>query len=151
MTISERLSSFVTYTKKNISELSKELNVSQTALNNLVRGKTLPSSTLLVPLAKIGLNINWLLIGEGEMLRDQNMTTDPKAEYQTKRKGDSETIKDAIKQFYESSEDYKESWQKLLQEKDLRLKEKDAHLEEKERIIQTKNKMIELLEAKSQS
>jgi transcriptional regulator with XRE-family HTH domain len=151
MPVSDRLKLFLLHLKKNASQLAEEINVTQSAFNRVVKGDGLPSSKILIPLAELGLNINWLLIGDGEMLRDQNMTPDPNIEYQSKRKGDPKTYRDAIKQFYESSEDYKESWQKLLHEKDLRLQEKDAHLEEKERIIQTKNKMIELLEAKSQS
>ena len=144
MSIDQRLNAYIYFIKKNVTNLSKELGVSQSSLSKVANGENLPSAKILIPLSNKGLNVNWLLTGKGEMIIDQNMTTDPGIEYQTKRKGDPETFQDAIKQFYNASEDLKESWEKLLHEKDLRL-------EEKERIIQTKDKMIEILEAKSQS
>lgn len=71
MTIHERLREFIFFSKKNVSELAKEINVSQAALNNVVNGKNLPSSTLLIQLFQSKkLSINWLLTGHGDMIVD---------------------------------------------------------------------------------
>jgi hypothetical protein len=45
------------------------MDIPQTSLNNIVTGRTKPSYKILLPLAEAGLNINWLLTGEGQMLR----------------------------------------------------------------------------------
>lgn len=71
MSTSDRFKLFLFNQEKYVKDLAKELGVAQSALNRVVRGETMPSSKILIPLAKMGVNINWLLLGEEEMLRDK--------------------------------------------------------------------------------
>jgi len=70
MTIAERLKTYLFYSKKNVTQLAEEIKVTQSALNRVVKGEVLPSSKVLTPLAEMGININWLLIGAGEMMQE---------------------------------------------------------------------------------
>ncbi|WMX15910.1 helix-turn-helix domain-containing protein [Aureispira sp. CCB-E] len=70
MSISERLKLYLFYSKKNVTQLADELGVTQSAFNRIVKGDGLPSSKVLTPLAEMGININWLLIGAGEMMQE---------------------------------------------------------------------------------
>lgn len=70
MSVSERLKEFVFFSKKSATQLSKELGVTQSAFNKAIKGDVMPSSKILIPLAQIGVNINWLLLGEGDMMRE---------------------------------------------------------------------------------
>lgn len=73
MEIGERLKIFISSTGKNVAQLSRELDLSQTSIKRLIDGHSLPSSKTLIPLIKKypSLNLYWLLIGEGEMLRGE--------------------------------------------------------------------------------
>ena len=71
MSVSERLREFVDFQKKSITQLSKEIGVSQNGLNAAVNGKTQPSSKMLIPLSELGLSIDWLYTGEGSMIRER--------------------------------------------------------------------------------
>lgn len=76
MTSNQRLKEYVDFIKKTTnkseSEISAELDgVSQSTFNKAVRGVTQNmKENVLAALAKKGLDINWLLTGEGEMLRN---------------------------------------------------------------------------------
>ena len=70
MSISERLKLYLFHSKKNTTQLADELGVTQSAFNRIVKGDGLPSSKVLTPLAEMGLNINWLLVGAGEMMQE---------------------------------------------------------------------------------
>lgn len=70
MTISERFKTYLFFSKKNVTQLAEEIGVTQSALNRVVKGEVLPSSKVLIPLGKLGLNINWLLLGAGEMMQE---------------------------------------------------------------------------------
>ncbi|BDS12770.1 helix-turn-helix domain-containing protein [Aureispira anguillae] len=121
MTIQERFKLFLEHKDKNPTQLAKEINVNQKTLDNLSKGKAKPSSTVLIPLAELGLNINWLLIGEGKML-DKN--TSP-----TKNKEDKFT----------NDIEYVKRENELLK----------SQLKDKERIIELKDAMIKLLSKES--
>ncbi|BDS13035.1 helix-turn-helix domain-containing protein [Aureispira anguillae] len=71
MSTSDRFKLFLFNQEKYVKDLAEELGVTQSALNRVVRGEAMPSSKILVPLAKMGVNINWLLLGEEEMLREK--------------------------------------------------------------------------------
>ncbi|BDS13034.1 helix-turn-helix domain-containing protein [Aureispira anguillae] len=71
MTISERFKTYLFYSKKNVTQLADEIGVTQSALNRVVKGEVLPSSKVLIPLGNLGVNINWLLLGNGEMMQDE--------------------------------------------------------------------------------
>lgn len=75
MTIAERLKTYLFYSKKNVTQLAEEIKVTQSALNRVVKGEVLPSSKVLTPLAEMGININWLLIGAGEMMQEGFQST----------------------------------------------------------------------------
>lgn len=83
MSISERIKEYLFFSKKNTTELAKEINVSQSALNNVVRGASLPGAKILLPLAEQGISIDWLLTGRGEMLKEQVTTTVNKGDIRT--------------------------------------------------------------------
>ena len=138
MSVHERLRKYFFYSKTTATELAKEIDISQSSLNNVVNGNNLPSSKLLIELAsKKNLSIDWLLLGEGEMLRKkiqevQNVTAElslPKLE-------------NLLDKVYQISEDNKVIWTSLLEEKNQRL-------EEKERLIASQNTVIELLQAQN--
>lgn len=67
--ISERLTLFVQKQGKSVTQLAKEIGVSQRGLNSIVNGTSQPSSKTLVPLLDLGLSLDWLYTGEGDMLR----------------------------------------------------------------------------------
>ena len=74
MSVSNRLRKYLFETKKNVTQLANEIGVTPSAFNKVVKGEGLPSSKVLTPLAKLGVNINWLLTGEGEMLSKKALT-----------------------------------------------------------------------------
>lgn len=76
MTISERLKEYLFLSKKNVTQLAEEIEITQSALNRVVKGDVLPSSKVLIPLGKLGVNINWLLLGEGDMMKEIEGTHD---------------------------------------------------------------------------
>lgn len=138
MSVHERLREYFFYSKITATELAKEIDISQSSLNNVVNGNNLPSSKLLIELAtKKNLSIDWLLLGEGEMLRNkiqevQNSTT----------KLSLTKLENLLVKVYQISEDNKVVWTSLLEERNQRL-------EEKERLIISQNTVIELLEAQN--
>jgi len=138
MSVHERLREYFFYSKITATELAKEIDISQSSLNNVVNGNNLPSSKLLIELAtKKNLSIDWLLLGEGEMLRNkiqevQNSTT----------KLSLTKLENLLVKVYQISEDNKVVWTSLLEERNQRL-------EEKERLIVSQNTVIELLEAQN--
>ena len=71
MSIGYRLEQFakqkfgsVTALNKNINELTGH----KTSIYKYIKNERMPGATLLIPLAQLGCNINWLLTSEGEML-----------------------------------------------------------------------------------
>lgn len=132
-TVSERLREYLFISKKNVKQLAGEINVSQASLNNVVNGKNLPSSNLLIRLAQTkGVSIDWVLLGEGNMLRNEEEHGTSSNRLPIDR------VEKIMHQFQIASQDNKEAWSRLIQEK-------DDHLTSKERIIQTKDSLIELL------
>lgn len=71
MSVSERFKYFLFSQRLYVKDLAEQLGVTQSALNRVVRGEAMPSSKILMPLSKMGININWLLLGEEEMLREK--------------------------------------------------------------------------------
>ena len=69
--MNERFSQVILFFEKNATSIAKELNVSKTAILRILSGDNLPSSKVLIPLGeKLGVSIDWLLFGEGEMLKN---------------------------------------------------------------------------------
>lgn len=73
MSINQRLKIFVKSINSNPTAIGTKIGVSQTSLLKAIKGETLPSSKILVPLKENypNLNMNWLLIGQGDMLLDE--------------------------------------------------------------------------------
>lgn len=133
-TVSERLREYLFVSKKNVKQLAGEINVSQASLNNVVNGKNLPSSNLLIRLATTkGVSIDWILLGEGDMLREQSDDNGIPSRLPINR------VENLLSQFQIAAQENKDAWMRLIQEK-------DNHLDAKERIIQTKNNLIQLLQ-----
>lgn len=70
MPVSERLSTYIKTTKKSVTQLARDMDMPQTTLNNIVTGRTKPSYKVLIPLANAGLDVHWLLTGQGSMMRE---------------------------------------------------------------------------------
>lgn len=85
--INQRLRELLFLFKKNGSELAKDLGVTQSTVVRTLKGETLPSSKFLIPLGeKLGVSIDWLLFGKGEMLENEKKSKKSK-------EGDSEKVK----------------------------------------------------------
>ncbi|BDS13023.1 helix-turn-helix domain-containing protein [Aureispira anguillae] len=71
MAINERLKQILFELDKNAKELANELKVTPTTISKTLKGDTLPSSKLLIPLGeKLGISIDWLLFGKRDMFID---------------------------------------------------------------------------------
>ncbi|WMX15302.1 helix-turn-helix domain-containing protein [Aureispira sp. CCB-E] len=129
MTVHERLEKVIRKSKKNANSLASEINVSHTAISRALRGETLPSSKILIPLGeKLGISIDWVLFGVGEMFMDSSKVIEEKGE---KKKGtDSKNCKKELEQLKKE------------------LREKDLLIAEKTKLLEAKDKIINLLEKK---
>lgn len=54
----------------NRSELARNLEMKPQALTKYLNGESMPGGLILIRLHGLGVNINWFLTGEGEMLRE---------------------------------------------------------------------------------
>lgn len=72
--VGQRLRLFRESLSMSQEQLSTEIDGSKTGLQANEWGKTAPNSKMLFRLAILGLNVNWLLLGEGEMLM-KNVST----------------------------------------------------------------------------
>ena len=69
-TVGKRLKSWRKHSMLKLVELSKKIRVSQGSLSDLEHDKSLPSATTLANLCMFSdINIYWLLIGRGPMIR----------------------------------------------------------------------------------
>ncbi|MFK7798059.1 MAG: helix-turn-helix transcriptional regulator [Aureispira sp.] len=132
-TVSERLREYLFISKKNVKQLAGEINVSQASLNNVVNGKNLPSSNLLIRLATTkGISINWVLLGEGNMMRHEEEGTP------TKQHLPLDKVESFLTQFRIAANENNAIWKRLIDEK-------DEHLSSKDRLIESKDTIIDLL------
>ncbi|MDQ1265078.1 MAG: hypothetical protein QG635_228 [Bacteroidota bacterium] len=70
MTIGNRIEQFARYKFGGIAGLNKkisEISGKKTSIYKYIKDERAPGTTLLIPLANLGCNINWLLLGEGKM------------------------------------------------------------------------------------
>jgi hypothetical protein len=75
MTIGQRLEEFARKQFGGIPSLNKKINEvsgKKTSIYKYIKDDRSPGAILLVPLAKLGCNLNWLLLGTGDMLYDAN-------------------------------------------------------------------------------
>lgn len=133
-TVSERLREYLFISKKNVKQLAGEISVSQASLNNVVNGKNLPSSNLLIRLATTkGISINWILLGEGNMMRhDEDDVTTARQHLPLDK------VENFLTQFRVAANENRDVWMRLVEEK-------EAHLASKERLIESKEAIINLL------
>lgn len=132
MTVQERLEKAMKKLGKNTNTLSKELDVTNSAISRVLRGQTLPSSKILIPLgAKLGVSVDWVLFGIGGMFLDPSDVDNIKP------------LKEGEKGKKQENKSSKEI--EYLKQK---LKEKDLLIAEKTKLLDAKDKIISLLEKK---
>jgi phage repressor protein C with HTH and peptisase S24 domain len=73
MKLSDRLKKVRESSGRTQKDLAVELGLSVTAIQGYESGRQVPGGNVLESLAKMGININWLLIGEGEMSRRDSL------------------------------------------------------------------------------
>lgn len=114
MSINQRFSILMKELNFYPSSLAKEIGVSQSSIKQVVDGENLPSAKVLVPLLEKFplINMNWLLLGTGEMFLTENGNTEEKITQRDK----------VIKILEESVADLRRTVQMM----DKRIEEKDA-------------------------
>ena len=75
-TIGERLRLFRESKKLTQAQMADALDATTIGLQGNERGRALPNSKVLIGLYNLGLNVNWLLSGDGPMLLADSTTTD---------------------------------------------------------------------------
>jgi transcriptional regulator with XRE-family HTH domain len=73
MTIGKRLKQARQKLDFNQSEMSNHLNISQSAYSKLEKDGSQPSADTFEMIAKLGINTNWLLTGQGNMTISNNL------------------------------------------------------------------------------
>lgn len=113
---------------KNTNSLGKSLGVTDSAISRVLKGQTLPSSKILIPLGeKLGISIDWILFGVGDMFINPSELNAVKKEIEEKKGNKSNKEIEHLKQ---------------------KLKEKDLLIAEKTKLLEAKDKIINLLEQK---
>jgi transcriptional regulator with XRE-family HTH domain len=137
MTVNKRFKEVIEVLNKNTNSLASELKVSHSAIARVLKGETMPSSKILIPMGQaLGVSIDWLLFGVGQMLLNS-----PIQETKEDKKGLS-TVKDDQNNQYYSKIDYKKELDILRKE----IEAKNLLIAEKNRLIESKDKVINLLE-----
>lgn len=72
--IGERMKLFRESINLTQDQLASQIEGSKRGIQDNEWGKAAPNSKILIGLANLGLNINWLLLGEGEMLISRKTT-----------------------------------------------------------------------------
>jgi transcriptional regulator with XRE-family HTH domain len=70
MVFSQRLVKSRKYLKLNQRSFAKRVGVDQGRVSQWENGKSLPSSSALTEIVRLGININWLLTGDGNMMAE---------------------------------------------------------------------------------
>lgn len=125
--INERFRELMFSIDKKGPDLARELDVTTSTITRTTKGDTLPSSKLLIPLGqKLGVSIDWLLFGEGDMLRDPSKSGNFKqvTGNANSDSGDSELIK-FLKKEIEMLKKESKLYQKTIQDKDKTIADKD--------------------------
>lgn len=96
MSVDERIREIMFFYRKSGADLAKDLGITKATIGRTLKGETLPSSKFLIPLGeKLGVSIDWLLFGEGEMLREkkENAASSENGKKGKSSKADVERIK----------------------------------------------------------
>lgn len=96
------------------TDLSKMINISRPALSEYIRGKKIPSITVVIKIAlATGISLNWLLLGEGEML----LSKEQKNLFISPNDQPKEKIKRWIDYFWENATSEERIWFKIEMKK----------------------------------
>ena len=71
MNVNERIKQIVKASGLTQIELAGKIGVHPNCLSNLITGHRNPGPAILEKIAGIGVNLNWLMTGEGEMMREK--------------------------------------------------------------------------------
>ena len=71
MNVNERIKQIVKASGLTQIELAGKIGVHPNYLSNLITGHRNPGPAILEKIAGIGVNLNWLMTGEGEMMREK--------------------------------------------------------------------------------
>lgn len=74
MQLNDRLKNIREFLGKSQKEMAFDVGVSVTAWQNYENGGQCPGGKVLVALARLGFDINWILIGQGRMERSTKLT-----------------------------------------------------------------------------
>jgi hypothetical protein len=155
MPVSQRFKEVIDFYKKSAMSLSRDIEVSHTAIGDVLKGKTLPSSKILIPLGeRFNVNINWLLFGVGEMFVTPPITDTKNIsgdvgllQIGNNNKNEKINIKSNKDNTYYNVKDI-ESLIQQLKEKDKQIAAKDEVIRSKDEIIRSKDEIIHLLKNK---
>ncbi len=64
-----RMQAYLSSINTNATRLAKDLGISQSGFNRIVKGEAMPSYKVLEALSRTNVNLNWLFLGEGSMFR----------------------------------------------------------------------------------
>jgi transcriptional regulator with XRE-family HTH domain len=93
MTINQRLKDVIDALGLNATELARDLNVTKSTISNVINGNSLPSSKVLMPLGEVfNVNINWLLLGQGEMFLNGEQSKINKTDFGNSRNSSCEDV-----------------------------------------------------------
>lgn len=103
MSIGKRLDEFANEMYGSVTGLSKKLRQvsdKKTSIYKYVNDERSPGTSVLIPLARLGMNLNWLLTGEGEMLvKNVNKSKIDTLEYDNiKSQGQIQILKEMIRE-----------------------------------------------------
>ncbi|WMX16537.1 helix-turn-helix transcriptional regulator [Aureispira sp. CCB-E] len=153
--MNERFKYMLFFLKKTETTLARELNVSRNTITKITGGTNQPSSKVLVPLAeKLNININWLLLGVGEMFINPPITDTKNIsgdvgflQIGDDNKNEKINIKSNKDNTYHNVKSV-ESLIQQLKEKDKQIAAKDEVIRSKDEIIRSKDEIIHLLKNK---
>lgn len=76
MSISNRLQKVISGLNRSTKEVATEIGLTYQSLNNYLRGDREPNSEALEKISRLGVNLHWLLTGEGAMFVQERDTLD---------------------------------------------------------------------------
>lgn len=157
--MNERFNKILFILKKNPASFSREINVSRTTINKIISGENQPSSKVLIPLGeKLGVSIDWLLFGIGEMFVNPSIgeTKNISGDIGFLQIGDNRKNKNinngnTVNESYSKVKELEAENKHLrerLKEKDNQIVSKDEVIRSKDAIIESKEEIINLLKNK---
>lgn len=80
--LSNRIKDFVQYTQMSVRKFALECGLKQPTLDKHIRGTAEPNAVTLIGIANRfpELSLDWLLLGKGEMLKQESIVVDENAE-----------------------------------------------------------------------